>query len=115
VAEGARLESVFRGNSNVGSNPTLSASQNAASSRVKVSIQNRKLELQIDFGETDELPPTGHGLCADCATARAPIAAPPPTRQTEPLSMSAWLFFKEDTQISARFSHSVNPIVMFAS
>ena len=25
VAEGARLESVFRGNSNVGSNPTLSA------------------------------------------------------------------------------------------
>src|SRR5208282_6585505 len=26
VAEGARLESVFRGNSNVGSNPTLSAS-----------------------------------------------------------------------------------------
>ena len=27
VAEGARLESVFRGNSNVGSNPTLSATQ----------------------------------------------------------------------------------------
>ena len=27
VAEGARLESVFRGNSNVGSNPTLSASK----------------------------------------------------------------------------------------
>ena len=27
MAEGARLESVFRGNSNVGSNPTLSASQ----------------------------------------------------------------------------------------
>jgi hypothetical protein len=27
VAEGARLESVFRGNSNVGSNPTLSARQ----------------------------------------------------------------------------------------
>jgi hypothetical protein len=26
VVEGARLESVFRGNSNVGSNPTLSAS-----------------------------------------------------------------------------------------
>ena len=25
MAEGARLESVFRGNSNVGSNPTLSA------------------------------------------------------------------------------------------
>jgi hypothetical protein len=30
VAEGARLESVFRGNSNVGSNPTLSAIQSAA-------------------------------------------------------------------------------------
>jgi hypothetical protein len=29
VAEGARLESVFRGNSNVGSNPTLSASSKA--------------------------------------------------------------------------------------
>jgi hypothetical protein len=29
VAEGARLESVFRGNSNVGSNPTLSASSQA--------------------------------------------------------------------------------------
>jgi hypothetical protein len=29
VAEGARLESVFRGNSNVGSNPTLSASLTA--------------------------------------------------------------------------------------
>ena len=28
MAEGARLESVFRGNSNVGSNPTLSASTN---------------------------------------------------------------------------------------
>ena len=27
MAEGARLESVFRGNSNVGSNPTLSAIQ----------------------------------------------------------------------------------------
>ncbi len=26
MVEGARLESVFRGNSNVGSNPTLSAS-----------------------------------------------------------------------------------------
>ncbi len=30
MAEGARLESVFRGNSNVGSNPTLSAIQLAA-------------------------------------------------------------------------------------
>ena len=30
MAEGARLESVFRGNSNVGSNPTLSAIQSAA-------------------------------------------------------------------------------------
>ena len=29
MAEGARLESVFRGNSNVGSNPTLSASNSA--------------------------------------------------------------------------------------
>jgi hypothetical protein len=29
VAEGARLESVFRGNSNVGSNPTLSAIHSA--------------------------------------------------------------------------------------
>ena len=29
MAEGARLESVFRGNSNVGSNPTLSASLNS--------------------------------------------------------------------------------------
>jgi hypothetical protein len=28
VVEGARLESVFRGNSNVGSNPTLSAIPN---------------------------------------------------------------------------------------
>src|ERR1017187_8715018 len=28
VVEGARLESVFRGNSNVGSNPTLSAIRN---------------------------------------------------------------------------------------
>ena len=31
MAEGARLESVFRGNSNVGSNPTLSASLSAES------------------------------------------------------------------------------------
>jgi hypothetical protein len=29
VVEGARLESVFRGNSNVGSNPTLSASMSS--------------------------------------------------------------------------------------
>ena len=28
MVEGARLESVFRGNSNVGSNPTLSAIRN---------------------------------------------------------------------------------------
>ena len=32
VAEGARLESVFRGNSNVGSNPTLSATQSRPAS-----------------------------------------------------------------------------------
>ena len=31
MVEGARLESVFRGNSNVGSNPTLSASRLVAS------------------------------------------------------------------------------------
>ncbi len=30
MVEGARLESVFRGNSNVGSNPTLSASVKSA-------------------------------------------------------------------------------------
>jgi hypothetical protein len=34
VAEGARLESVFRGNSNVGSNPTLSASTTKLSLRI---------------------------------------------------------------------------------
>ena len=42
MAEGARLESVFRGNSNVGSNPTLSASfvvSNLAGSQQHLSIQ----------------------------------------------------------------------------
>jgi hypothetical protein len=34
VVEGARLESVFRGNSNVGSNPTLSASKWAEKQRL---------------------------------------------------------------------------------
>jgi hypothetical protein len=37
VAEGARLESVFRGNSNVGSNPTLSA--------IMESITYNKMEI----------------------------------------------------------------------
>ena len=36
MAEGARLESVFRGNSNVGSNPTLSASLRKRSLRKAV-------------------------------------------------------------------------------
>src|ERR1700687_343440 len=36
VVEGARLESVFRGNSNVGSNPTLSASLES------ITYRNRK-------------------------------------------------------------------------
>jgi hypothetical protein len=42
VAEGARLESVFRGNSNVGSNPTLSASTAAGPSTT--------LRFAQDFG-----------------------------------------------------------------
>jgi hypothetical protein len=37
VAEGARLESVFRGNSNVGSNPTLSASNSRTPHHIKSS------------------------------------------------------------------------------
>ena len=40
VAEGARLESVFRGNSNVGSNPTLSASHPAKFLILKVNLNN---------------------------------------------------------------------------
>ena len=44
MAEGARLESVFRGNSNVGSNPTLSAKFKAVISPCRFDI----LEL-IDF------------------------------------------------------------------
>src|SRR5690349_106772 len=38
VAEGARLESVFRGNSNVGSNPTLSASKKARENRREIEV-----------------------------------------------------------------------------
>ena len=41
MAEGARLESVFRGNSNVGSNPTLSA--------IKLQVL-RLAALTQDFG-----------------------------------------------------------------
>jgi hypothetical protein len=40
VAEGARLESVFRGNSNVGSNPTLSA-RYAAGLRLRAGFRQR--------------------------------------------------------------------------
>jgi hypothetical protein len=43
VAEGARLESVFRGNSNVGSNPTLSAIMNCPHTTKAVILSiNRK-------------------------------------------------------------------------
>ncbi len=54
MAEGARLESVFRGNSNVGSNPTLSASlfefNNLAvgdteNQRERLSLMNRGVNL----------------------------------------------------------------------
>ena len=38
MVEGARLESVFRGNSNVGSNPTLSASLFALESKQSASV-----------------------------------------------------------------------------
>jgi hypothetical protein len=40
VVEGARLESVFRGNSNVGSNPTLSA--------INKSFKINNLQNQLD-------------------------------------------------------------------
>jgi hypothetical protein len=50
VAEGARLESVFRGNSNVGSNPTLSAivsgkihTHDASACNSQLSLRTRKM------------------------------------------------------------------------
>jgi hypothetical protein len=48
AAEGARLESVFRGNSNVGSNPTLSASTSKESQKTeKYPIMSRLVLLVI--------------------------------------------------------------------
>jgi hypothetical protein len=60
VAEGARLESVFRGNSNVGSNPTLSAIKSAVSeklSRIRGSpfflAISRSTESQLQLFEVE--------------------------------------------------------------
>ena len=48
MAEGARLESVFRGNSNVGSNPTLSASFAAdPSAALGISAEGSRSRLYI--------------------------------------------------------------------
>jgi hypothetical protein len=48
VAEGARLESVFRGNSNVGSNPTLSASSKySAEHRLPSAVFNTSESLLL--------------------------------------------------------------------
>ncbi len=47
MAEGARLESVFRGNSNVGSNPTLSAMTMA--DLVETKHNQKKINKLIQF------------------------------------------------------------------
>ena len=47
VAEGARLESVFRGNSNVGSNPTLSAIQSELQRKLDVFLRKPSLIAAI--------------------------------------------------------------------
>ncbi len=46
MVEGARLESVFRGNSNVGSNPTLSASPMLEFSASLISISRLSTSLK---------------------------------------------------------------------
>jgi hypothetical protein len=63
VVEGARLESVFRGNSNVGSNPTLSASfyvalrlQSQHSQRSGIPIE-RQIQLSHHKYATDSSEP----------------------------------------------------------
>jgi hypothetical protein len=50
VAEGARLESVFTGNRNVGSNPTLSASPLFACVRSLSSLAAQASILASDIG-----------------------------------------------------------------
>src|ERR1019366_2320445 len=50
VVEGARLESVFRGNSNVGSNPTLSASIKPAATRPLAAAAGSRWAFQGSAG-----------------------------------------------------------------
>ena len=66
MVEGARLESVFRGNSNVGSNPTLSAI-----------FYPSKTPINIDDLQS-LLPCTLLCPCADCALPMALIRLKPP-------------------------------------
>ena len=59
MVEGARLESVFRGNSNVGSNPTLSATvPRSSAQRVLLDILPRdgvdQADDEVDDSENDQ-------------------------------------------------------------
>ncbi len=47
MAEGARLESVFRGNSNVGSNPTLSAINSFQDIHGNPRVERNPLKIQV--------------------------------------------------------------------
>jgi hypothetical protein len=58
VAEGARLESVFRGNSNVGSNPTLSARFVPRGEEVLVAGMGERLTLQRNLQARANIPET---------------------------------------------------------
>jgi hypothetical protein len=100
VAEGARLESVFRGNSNVGSNPTLSASTRVCQMHCgtknlllkihTVILNERGPErfLQFGGGESKDLQllfaHSDVGTQAPKAETRATFKPPPPpdTRQS---------------------------------
>ena len=55
MAEGARLESVFRGNSNVGSNPTLSARLFCKSCKINQIQTNQQHRAIAESGQDGQI------------------------------------------------------------
>ncbi len=63
MVEGARLESVFRGNSNVGSNPTLSAILESITYGYRTKLSDDIGQPGVEYGyATCALPAPSSGL-----------------------------------------------------
>ena len=68
MAEGARLESVFRGNSNVGSNPTLSANLSARFITLKTQYLSAKSSARVTGDALGVFGVMGPDICLSRAS-----------------------------------------------